>query len=219
MHVNYAVSWKIKMKKLVVCCAGQSGSGKSTFIKKFLSTKDFYNLKSATTRLMREGETDGCEYYFRDEDYFRTNQFATILWVNEQFWKPGQSKWLYGVPEFEVFDNLGLNFTYDVIEPKYVRQMIDWFKKKKLTQYYDFKILWFQPVVNIENIVEARQNMPDDKKVRKENTCNIQDFCDVHLKPDFVIKRIPPEGYLIHPYEKTNERYAVATLMRRMNIR
>ncbi len=219
MPANCAVSWKIKMKKLVVCCTGQSGSGKSTFIKKFLSTKDFYNLKSATTRLMREGETDGCEYYFRDEDYFRTNQFATILWVNEQFWKPGQSKWLYGVPEFEVFDNLGLNFTYDVIEPKYVRQMIDWFKKKKLTQYYDFKILWFQPVANIENIVEARQNMPDDKKVRKENTCNIQDFCDVRLKPDFVIKRIPPEGYLIHPYEKANERYAVATLMRRMNIR
>jgi len=207
------------MKKLVVFCTGQSGSGKSTFIKKFLPTEDFHNLKSATTRLMREDEMDGREYYFRDEDYFKTEKFATLLWVNEKSWRPNQPKWLYGVPEFEVFDNLGLNFTYDVIEPKYVRQMINWFKKKKLTQYYDFKILWFQPVANIENIVEARQNMPDDKKVRKENTCNIQDFQNVHLKPDFVIKRIPPEGYLIHPYEKVKEKYAVATLMRRMNVR
>ena len=41
-------------------------------IDKDMSFEDFYNLKSATTRLMREGETDGREYYFRDEDYFKT---------------------------------------------------------------------------------------------------------------------------------------------------
>ena len=207
------------MKKQIIFCTGQSGSGKSTFIKKFLSSKDFYNLKSATTRPMREGEADGREYYFRNEDYFKGKHFATILWVNEQFWKPGQPKWLYGVPEFEVFDNLGYNFTYDVIEPKYVRQMIDWFRKKTLTKYYDFKILWFQQADDAESIIKDRQNMPDDNKVRKENTCNINDFEKVNLKPDFVIKRLPPEDYLIYPYKKPNERYAVTTLMRRLNIR
>ena len=219
MPVNYAVSWKIKMKKLVVFCTGQSGSGKSTFIEKFLSTEDFYNLKSATTRSMREGEIDGREYYFCNEEYFKTEKFATLLWVNEQFWKPGQPKWLYGVPEFEVFDNLGYNFTYDVIEPKYVRQMIDWFRKKNLTKYYDFKILWFQPVDNAESIIDERKNMPDDKKVRKENTCNIKDFEYVHLRPDFVIKRLPPDGYLVYSYKRPKDGLSVANLLRRVHVR
>ena len=203
---------------MVIFCTGQSASGKTTFIEKFLSTEDFHSLKSATTRPIRKDGKDKDKYYFRDEAYFDTEKFATTLFVNEQFWKPGQPKWLYGVPEFEVFDNLGYNFTYDVIEPKYVRQMIDWFRKKNLNKYYDFKILWFLPVDNAESIIKDRQNMPDDNKVRKENTCNINDFTKAKLKPDFVIKRIPPEDYLIYPYDKPNERYAVATLMRRLNI-
>ena len=184
-----------------------------------MSSENIYQLKSATTRAMRDGEMDGREYYFRDEKYFETEKFATILWVNKQFWQPGQPKWLYGVPEFEIFDNLGYNFTYDVIEPKYIRQMIDWFGKKNLVKYYDFKILWFQPIENIENIVKARQNMPDDTKVRKQNTCEIKDFEAVHLKPDFIIKRLPPEGYLIHPIRDIHEKYTVTTLLRRFNVR
>lgn len=204
---------------MVIFCTGQSGSGKSTFIKKYLSTKDFYNLKSATTRPMREEEADGREYYFRDEAYFDTEKFATTLFVNEQFWKPGQPKWLYGVPEFEIFDNLGANFTYDVIQPKYVRQMIDWFYKKGLTKYYGFKTLWFQPVDNAESIIKDRQNMPDDTAVRRANTCNAKDFENAHLRPDFVIKRVFPEGHHIYPYLKPNDSYSVATLMRRLNVR
>lgn len=206
------------MKNTVLFCTGESGSGKSYFIKNVLLDGSFYNLKSATTRPMREGEKDGREYYFRDEAYFDMEKFATTLFVNEQFWEPGKPKWLYGVPEFEIFDNLGANFTYDVIQPKYVRQMIDWFCKKNLTKYYGFKILWFQPVDNAESIIKDRQNMPDDSKVRKENTCNIKDFENARLKPDFVIKRVLPQGYQIYPYAKPNDNYSVATLLRRLNI-
>lgn len=204
------------MKNTFVFCTGQSGSGKSTFIKKFLSTEKFYNLKSATTRAMREYETEGREYYFRDEPYFETEKFATVLWVNEQFWLPGQQKWLYGVPEFEVFDNLGYNFTYDVIEPKYIRQMVDWFQKKGLVKYYDFKILWFQPFEHIENIVESRQNMPNDTKVRKQNTCETKDFEAAHLKPDFVIKRLPPEDYFIHSYKMPQDKFSLTYLLQQL---
>jgi len=185
-------------KNLMVFCTGASGAGKSTFIQKYLSAENWHNLRSATTRGMREGEKDGREYYFCDEEYFDTQHFATRLFVNEQFWKPGDKKWLYGVPEFEIFDNMGCNFTYDVIEPKYVRQMIDWFNKKNLNKNYNFKILWFLPCVNGEEIVALRQNMPDDKRVRKDNTSNRQDFENVHLVPDFSITRKLPEGYDVY---------------------
>ena len=178
-------------KQTVLFCTGVSGSGKSYFIKNYLPNGAFYNLKSATTRPMRDGEKDGCEYYFRDESYFETEKFATKLFVNEQFWKPGQPKWLYGVPEFEILDNLGANFTYDVIQPRYVRQMIDWFNANKLDKKYDFRILWFMPSKNSAKIVKSRQNMPNDEQVRKENTCNLQDFRAVRLVPDHIVLSQP----------------------------
>lgn len=179
------------MKNAILFCTGLSGTGKSHFIKNYLSDTAFYNLKSATTRPMRDGEQDGREYYFRDEKYFDTERFASKLWVNEKFWKPGELKWLYGVPETEVFYHLGHNFTYDVIQPCYVRQMINWFRDKNLNKYYDFKVLWFQPWQTIDNIVQQRQNMPNDLKVRQTNTCNIQDFTKAHLAPDYTLLNSP----------------------------
>ena len=71
-------------KKTVLFCTGLSGSGKSYFVKNILPNGAFYNLKSVTTRPMREGEKDGREYYFRDESYFDNKKFATKLFVNEQ---------------------------------------------------------------------------------------------------------------------------------------
>ena len=177
----------MEKKKTILFCTGLSGSGKTYFVDKILPNGAFYKLKSATTRKMREGEQDGREYYFRDEAYFDQERLVTNLWVNEAFWKPGVPKWLYGVPEFEVLNHFGQNFTYDVIQPKYVRQMIDWFDRNYLDKYYDYKILWFIPTINNIDVVKQRQNMPNDLEVRKVNTCNLQDFDDAGIEPDHVI--------------------------------
>lgn len=143
------------MKKVVLFCLGPSGSGKSYFIKNNLPADKFYNLKSATTRPMRPGEVDGREYYFRDEDYFDQEDFATHLWVNERVWNPGQPRWMYGVPTFEILNNMGTNLVYDVIEPRYARQMIDWFHWQKLASWYDFKTLYFiAPDYNMDIAME-----------------------------------------------------------------
>lgn len=179
------------MKPTVLFCTGLSGTGKTYFIKNILPGGAFYNLKSATTRPMRDGEADGREYYFRDEKYFENENFATKLFVNEQFWKPGQPKWLYGVPEFEIKQNWGANFTYDVIQPCYVRQMIDWFNKKDLTREYDFRVAWFVPVTDNFYTAEKRQNMPNDLDVRRANTCNAEDFKNANLKIDHIVVSNP----------------------------
>ncbi len=185
----------IYMKNIVLFCTGKSSSGKSTFIKEVLPQNSFYKLKSATTRPRREDELDGRDYYFRDEAYFEKGNFATYLWVNEAHWEIGVPKWLYGVPEFEIFDHVGQNFTYDVIQPKYIRQMIDWFHKKRLDSNYDFKIIWFQPMINAQNIIKKRVNMPDDEKIRRENTCDMKDFVSANLEPDFTLQFDPQSGY------------------------
>lgn len=181
----------------VLFCTGLSGTGKSYFIKNILPKGAFYNLRSATTRPMREGEKDGHEYFFRDEKYFETENFATKLFVNEQFWKPGMQKWLYGVPEIEILQNWNKNFTYDVIQPKYVRQMINWFNNMRiiyeLPTSYKFKILWFVPSINNFETVQRRQNMPNDLEVRLANTCDMKDFEDAKIKIDHIVVSNPQQ--------------------------
>lgn len=183
-------------KNWILFCTGLSGTGKTYFIKNILPQNAFYNLKSATTRPMRDYEQDGREYYFRDESYFDTEKFATHLWVNEAFWKPGDKKWLYGVPEFELLHHLGQDFTYDVIQPRYVAEMINWFRKSGLDSAYNYKILWFQPNPGATNVVEKRQNMPNDLDVRRTNTCNKQDFLSAGIKPDHKVICSPQGVYM-----------------------
>lgn len=176
------------MKKSILFCMGLSGSGKSYFIRNNLLQYGFYKLRSATTRPMRDGEVDGREYFFRDEQYFDITPMATYLWVNEQFWRQGTPKWLYGVPALEIATNITKNLVYDVIQPKYARQMIDWFIRHGLDSEYSFKTLYFLPPENNFEIAIRRANMPDDARVRTNNTCDPIDFLHANLDIDFLIK-------------------------------
>lgn len=187
-------------KKTLLFCNGLSGSGKTYFIKNTLPAGLFYNLRSATTRPMRDGESEGAPYFFRDEAYFDTEPLATRLWVNRAVWKPGDTKWLYGVPESEIYDHLGRNFIYDVIEPQYSRQLIDWFKKNGLDAQYDFRVAYFLPPINHMDTVKSRANMPNDTAVRIHNTCNPSDFARAGLNIDYMLR--PIDG-MYDPYLTT----------------
>lgn len=64
----------LKTKGMLVLFSGPSGSGKDTVLAE-LKTRDV-NLKqsiSMTTRAMRDGETDGVDYYFTDVATFEKN--------------------------------------------------------------------------------------------------------------------------------------------------
>jgi guanylate kinase len=174
-------------KNTLLFCNGLSGSGKTYFIQNTLPAGLFYNLRSATTRPMRDGESEGCPYFFRDENYFDTARLATRLWVNEKIWTPGAPKWLYGIPESEIMAHLGENLIYDVIEPRYSRQLIDWFQKNNLARHYNFRVAYFlSPEQNLET-ARARANMPDDATVRRTNTCDPIDFLNAGIDPDYIL--------------------------------
>ena len=183
-------------KKTLLICNGLSGSGKTYFIQNNLPSGLFYNLRSATTRPMRNGESEGKPYFFRDETYFETAQLATRLWVNEHFWTPGTPKWLYGIPEEEVISHLGQNLIYDVIEPQYSRQLINWFHKNKLHRHYNIRVAYFLPPENNFDIVSKRANMPNDTDVRRTNTCNPIDFLNAGIDPDYILM---PRSGLYNP--------------------
>ena len=54
----------------IYCIMGKSSSGKDTIYKKLAEDADLpvKTLVPYTTRPMRDGETDGVEYYFCDEE-------------------------------------------------------------------------------------------------------------------------------------------------------
>ena len=173
------------MKPKLICCIGESGSGKGYFIQNNLLKYGFYKLISATTREKRIHELNGRDYYFVDEDYFKDANLFTYLDVNKDIRKEGDKAWLYGVPSFEILDNLGKNFVYDVIQPKYARQLINNFIKNNLD--YDFKTIFFIPPDN-KNVINFRANMKDDLQVRTQNTCCLLDCMEADIFPDFFVK-------------------------------
>lgn len=175
------------MKNILLFCNGLSGTGKTTFINRYAIPNGFHSLVSATTRKIREGEVDGISYYFRDETYFETEKFATYLWVNKAFWKPGEAKWLYGIPEFEILNNIGKNFVYDVIQPCYTRELMDWFINHGFDKQYDFHVALFT-TQDIDNfaVVRERASMNNDLAVRHANTCNMEDFRAANVNVDYI---------------------------------
>ncbi len=174
-------------KNILLFCNGLSGTGKTTFINNYAIPNGFHNLISATTRARRAEEVDGISYYFRDEKYFETEKFATYLWVNRAFWQPGDKKWLYGIPEFEIKNHIGQNMVYDVIQPRYTRELMDWFTAHKLDAQYEFRVAWFK-TQDQDNFAIARDRacMKNDLTVRQQNTCTMRDFVDANIRPDYV---------------------------------
>lgn len=60
------------MKGQILIISGPSGSGKSTLLNRLLKEEsDLYFSISSTTRAPRQGETDGVNYYFTNEDEFK----------------------------------------------------------------------------------------------------------------------------------------------------
>ncbi len=106
--------------------------------------------------------------------------------MNEAFWKPGDAKWLYGIPEFEIKQNLGADLIYDVIQPRYARELMDWFKKHNLQQQYDFRVAYFTTGLDNFEIAQQRAVMKNDLDVRRANTCTMADFAASRVAVDYI---------------------------------
>lgn len=171
--------------KTLLFLTGLSGSGKGYFKENILPRGLFYPLVSMTTRNIREGEVDGVHYHFKTEYDFENTDLVTYLDVNKNVRNPGDPKWLYGVSVSEFMAHKNEHLIYDVIQPMYIRQMIDWCNKNGLK--FDFKILYFiQPKTGFD-IARRRAGMKNDLDVRKQNTANMDDFRDSNLNIDWAI--------------------------------
>jgi guanylate kinase len=204
------------MSQILYILLGESGSGKDWFYENVLTPVGVKNLVSATTRGKRDGEEEGVQYYFRDENYFANpDDFATHLWPNKAQWMQDNSvpKWLYGLETKEIkkHSNAGHNMAYNVIEPRYALELLNYFTTADLHKTYKFVLLYFKKPGNNLEIAAGRANMKNDVEVRKNNTCNLSDFKALKLTPDYQIESSAKRGLSI-------KRFPVKWWQRKINI-
>lgn len=80
----------------IVCLMGKSSTGKDTIYKRILEKAELClsTIVPYTTRPMREGETEGVEYHFTDEEGFRALQGAGKV-IEDRAYQTFHGLWRY----------------------------------------------------------------------------------------------------------------------------
>jgi len=78
---------------------GKTFSGKTTFLNKIMENNLYNPVIWSTTRPMRDGEVDGVDYYFEDDNSFKekTNKDVHIIEKYNVFKNGEQDTWKYGL--------------------------------------------------------------------------------------------------------------------------
>ena len=92
-------------KKIII--VGPGGSGKD-FLRRTMEDRGFTYGISHTSRPPREGEEEGKDYYFRDDNFFRDNQDIFLELQSFNGWKYGISKNEFENKELFILSPAGL---------------------------------------------------------------------------------------------------------------
>lgn len=90
-----------------IIIVGPGGSGKD-FLRKKMVDKGFKYGVSFTSRPPREGEGEGIDYYYRDEDFFESNSDIFLELQEFNGWRYGISKGEFSVKNLFILSPAGL---------------------------------------------------------------------------------------------------------------
>lgn len=90
-----------------IIIVGPGGSGKD-FLRKKMVNKGFEYGVSFTSRPPREGEKDGIDYYYRDEDFFQSNEDIFLELQEFNGWRYGISKGEFLIKNLFILSPSGL---------------------------------------------------------------------------------------------------------------
>jgi len=90
-----------------IIIVGPGGSGKD-FLRKKMVGRGFEYGVSFTSRPPREGESEGVDYYYRDEDFFKNNSDIFLELQEFNGWKYGISKGEFSVKNLFILSPAGL---------------------------------------------------------------------------------------------------------------
>ena len=90
-----------------IIIVGPGGSGKD-FLRKKMVGKGFSYGVSFTSRPPREGEEEGIDYYYRDEDFFEANNDIFLELQEFNGWRYGISKGEFSIKNLFILSPAGL---------------------------------------------------------------------------------------------------------------
>ncbi len=195
---------------------GDSSTGKTTYIKDRVIKDDVVHwICCDTTRDLRSGEKLGEPYYVRDASYFHNDKeddrFVVHIFANKDTYKLEGKEWHYAVTKAEIDKHAkqDINMVYDVIQPCYAKDMIDYFKANY--PHYNIKVAWFIAPEKGPDVISARANMPNDSATRAKNRCTPLDVVRAKLHVDYMLCPLEDIGnpalerYLMQVYNSVIE--------------
>jgi guanylate kinase len=90
-----------------IIIVGPGGSGKD-FLRKKMVNKGFEYGVSFTSRPPREGEEEGIDYYYRNEDFFKSNEEIFLELQEFNGWRYGISKGEFSIKNLFILSPAGL---------------------------------------------------------------------------------------------------------------
>lgn len=168
----------------IFCLMGKSSTGKDTIGRHLLKTMDLKNIVLYTTRPIREGELDGREYYFVDNDEFSELEKSGKV-IEKRVYNTIHGDWTYAT----VDSNIDLeNNNYLILNTlEGYEKLVNYYGKDIVIPIY----VWVDLNTRIDRAFtrEEKENNPkyreicrrfikDEEDFREENLIKLEIFGD-----------------------------------------
>ena len=152
-----------------IIIVGPGGSGKD-FLRKKMVSRGFEYGVSFTSRPPREGEMEGVDYYYRDEDFFESN--SDIFLELQEF-----NGWKYGISKGEFWTK-----NLFILSPAGLRSLPENFRKESF-------VIYLNPPEEIRKERLKKRNDADNVERRliadKKDFFEFSDYDIIITKEDF----------------------------------
>ncbi len=171
----------------IVCLMGKSSSGKDTVFKRLLQDDalNLHTLVPYTTRPVRDGETDGVEYFFTDEEGFQRLKAQGRV-IEDRVYHTVHGLWRYfTVDDGQLADGGGDCIMIGTLEA-YVR-LKDYFGEDRLLPV----MIELDDGVRLQRALdrEKRQEKPKYEEMCRRFLADSADFSEEKLKAAGITKR------------------------------
>jgi len=168
----------------LIILVGESASGKSTAEKILHNEYGYKKIISYTTRSPREGEKNGVDYFFVDDDIFNQLKYAGFFAESACY-----NGWKYGTPLDQCHEDSVL-----VSTPHGLRQL----RKNVSLNIISFYI----KVPRRERLIKILQRGDDIDESCRRSSSDVGQYDGIEDEVDFVIKN---DGYKKFPEEIVDE--------------
>lgn len=175
----------------IYCIMGKSSSGKDTLYKMLLDDEELSlkTLVSYTTRPMREGETDGVEYYFCDEDQLRAFEAEDRV-IELRAYQTVCGVWKYFTVKDHQMGDDAQDYLFIGTLEAYLK-MRDYFGKDRVIPIY----IEVEDGVRLERAIERErsQRAPKYEELCRRFLADAADFSEAKLREAGIDQRFVNE--------------------------